>query len=620
MANNDLWPKSFRQFDNNGPLVQSLAEKTVPVSGSVYVGIGYEPRTNTSRNRALKEDVTPPKAEPTNKPVYAFQYVESYSEIASHLSVSMSAGYGAEGISGGGASLSIFKSTRIERSRAYVVFRMRMIANEKTTQSAKLNDEVLKLITKKQYPSLVEKYGTSYAKTVRYGGELAAILEFKSDSQVDTEKFHQEIDFAVGEARAEASMDSSIMKLTKGRSVAITYAQSGGTTGHNQNGVFAITIDELIQRIRSFAGEVWGTNGLDGSTVPIEADMASLRQATNWPAEDNTNLDYPYPPDIESTAMSVDMLYQKLSEIDSILSSPAVIAPSVREAASAMRPYLEYQSLQAKLALIGAMASTVSPIVVKGESFYQYRIRGMLNVWPSASRENAGGDIDLTSPDKGQLATKLFGAEIPFEVRPWPDVKLTDDWGYQGELDKAAQADDSRIQMFAVGHHVACWQDGGNPDALAAQLAGKASPEAKNDGIFAYALKHPKTSGGKRCGYSVVHFLAFRINVPDKTLLPPLPSIPQTEIVASLQQEPPKYLGEDKWVLPFSVNSPSAKSCGAYTITVHQKSAQGKRRETEISAYWIGLVPDLKLKNTITVDSGWEVESFSVTLNSAYGE
>lgn len=619
MDKNELEPIEVRQFDQNGPLVQSRAAITVATGDSAYVGIGYEPRTNTGRNRAIKKDISQ-RVDPSVRPEYAFEYIESYSEMASTLSVSVSTAYGAEGISGGSASLNLFKSTKLEKSSAYVVFKMRMIAKVETTEDAKLVDDILKLLNQKQYLSLVEKYGTSFARTVRYGGELAAILEFKSTVQVDTETFHNEIKVAVGDARGEANMDSSVMKLTTGRSVSITYAQSGGDLGNNQNGVLTITTDQLIERIRLFPKEVKGTTGLDGSTVPLSADMSSLREATNWPADNNTNLDYPYPPDIESTARTVDMLYEKLSSVDSILSSPLLIAPSVREAAMAMRPYLEFEALQAKLSLIKEMASTVSPIVVKGESFYQYRVRRLLNVPSSSSRENAGGDIDMTEPDKGLLATQLFGKDIPFEVRPWPDVTFSADWGYQGEHDGMSLADDQRIRMFAVGHHVPCPDSGGNADVVAAQIAGKASPDAKNDGIFAYATHHPSQSGGAHCGYSVLHFSAFRISVPDKTLLPTLPDIPHNEMAATLQQESPVNMGENKWALPFSIKAPSPRNCGKYTINIELRSHNSNTKRTEVSSYWIGSVTDLKLRHTITLEDGWEVSAYLVMLDSAYGD
>lgn len=415
-------------------------------------------------------------------------------------------------------------------------------------------------------------------------------------------------------------MDSSVMKLTTGRSVSITYAQSGGDLGNNQNGVLTITIDQLIERIRLFPKEVKGSNGLDGSTVPISADMVSLREATNWPPDNNINLDYPYPPDIESTARSVDMLYQKLSAVDSILSSPLLVAPSVREAASTMRPYLEYQALQAKLALVEAMTSTVSPIVVKGESFFQYRIRNLLNVPSSAGRENAGGDVDLTEPDKGLLATQLFGAEIPFEVRPWPDITFSAQWGYQGQHGNAAGADDSRIQMFAVGHHVTCPAYGGNVDVFAAELAGKASPDAKNDGIFAYATGHPSSSGGHNCGYRVFLFSAFRISVPDRPLLPALPGIPRNEISASLQQGSPINMGENKWAFPFTIKAPSPRNCGKYTIAIELNSNNSDTKRFEVSSYWIGSVTELSLRHTILLERGWKITSYLVKVDVAYAE
>lgn len=593
-------------------------QSAVAISSPIFLGIGFDPRTNSTKNLAVKQNVTNEINFVAIKPEYIFEYVDSYTEMISSLNISMTAAYGASGASGGSASLSIMKNTRMESSSAYVVFKMRMVTKESTIVTANLVDDALKLLVKKNYKSFFEQYGTRFARSIYWGGELACIMEFSSAFSMDIQQFKAEIKAQVGVAKGEANIESSIMSLTRGRSVTIKYAQSGGATGSSSSGIFTATPDQLKARIIEFPNEIRGTDGLNGSYVSLSADMSSLRECVNWPTDETIDIDHPYPPNIVLIAESINLLQEKLVAIEGILDSKLVYAPSIKEAASELKPYLKFQISNCSKALTRMMDDPAVSEVLLVESFFQYRLRNLLGVASDADRSNSGGDCNLAEPDKNLLSTALFGRGPAIEISPWPTLLFTGRWGFQGQSDDGIE----RFNTFKYGTRVECSDQGGDPALTASILAGKSSPNDNNDGIFSYVSVHPNRVNGHHCGYALLHFSEVKILEKDRSILLPLPKTPQTKTtISNILSYMPMHISGKLWMLPFSVTLNCVRSCGTYSISamIRKITEKSKTREILIHSYWFNEgLQSIRLSHPLELDEEWEVAFFTAVVDSAY--
>lgn len=589
--------------------ISPLDPAQIPISGAVSLGLGYAVRTGSMKNAAVKDDSLDKKST-SIRPEYLFEYVDSYSELAKVLNVSASASYGGAGVSGGSASLAMMQSTEMKSSSAYVVLKMRIIAKESTINTAYLTNEALRILNDQPPAQFYEKFGSKFIRTLYHGGELACVMEFSSTETISSETFRAEIRGAVGLAKAAGSTESSVMSLTGGRTVHIKYAQSGGTTGiAAKSGVFVATPEQLTERIKNFSDEVTGTTGLNGSTVPVYADVMDFKATLNWPPKRNDDLENPYPKEIENIAQSILVLQDQAAVVRGILTSPVPLAPGLLAAARELDPYLKFQTVEATRFLRAMMSNATGETQFDIESFHQYRIRNLLNVSSSASRANAGPSVDFTEPDKNLLKTRLFGSANTLVINPWPALEISGSWGFQGDRDD-----------WGTGTRVACPQDGGNIQLTAERLAGKTGP---NDGKFAFAQPYGTAyRDGGRCGYTVIHFTTIKVLHPDSNPLPDLPKIPSQPMNgATISPGAPVEAENNLWKIPFTVNMPCGTSCGSYELEIEIELIRdsGHPKTVKVTSYWYKeSEPILSLMHPLTVEAGWKIASVSGTVVAAF--
>jgi hypothetical protein len=595
---------------NSEASLVSYISSTIAVTGAISIGQGYDARLNRAKNRVIAIDLESQKDSPGIKTEYVFEYVENYSELATALNVSASMGYGATGASGGSASVNIFRATRMERASAYVVFRMRIFVKQSTLIMPSMEPVALNLTQTGNYQALLEKFGSMFVRSLYYGGDLACILEFSSNNASDSSSFRADIKAQVGLAKAAGAVDQSIITLTSGRSVRIKYSQNGGSTGKSNNGIFTATPAELQARLIEFPNEVLGAStGLDTS-VPLVADLSSIRETLNWPSTDRTDLDRPYPPAIQSIADTLLQLTQKQVDVEGVLAASGVFAPSVRESASALRPYLNYIIGITRSELTRFMANAIDSPELKIENFTQYRVRGMLGVKSEASRSNSGGSCDLSEKDKGMLFDSIFGSMDFPTVKPWPELTFEGKWGFKGEHVEGYEG----FGGLNTGTYMSCEDD---VNAVAASLAGKASAGITNDGIFVWPTMHPHTVGGHRCGYSAWHFSIVKMAIPDQSLLPALPAMPSIVTPSTVVSTGTPLVGDNgRWLLPFTISTPQVYNCGKYTIEVQIKNTQnGDITEVLDDSYWISNSGgQVELKHPVDLEPGLAIASFAVQI------
>ncbi|MCE0915640.1 hypothetical protein [Pseudomonas sp. NMI760_13] len=584
----------------------ALDPAQIPITGAVSLGLGYAVRTNRMKNGAVIDNSTP-KPNMSVRPDYAFEYVENYSELSEALNVSASASYGSSGVSGGSASLSMMKSTTMRSDCAYVAVKARFIAKESTIVNAYLSDETLDILNGQSAAEFYDKFGSKFIRTLYHGGELACVLEFSSTETRSSEEFRAEIKAAVGAAKGEASMESKVTSLVGGRRVHIKYAQSGGKIGTPEaGGIYTATPTDLIKRMQVFASEVYGATGLDGSTVPIFADLMGYSEAKNWPSQKHIDLESPYPPAIDNIARSILILEDQTALVRGMLSPTAATSPGLVAAAQEMTPYLEFATAEAKNALRNMMNNASGTTEYYGESFLQYRLRNLLQVSSAAYSGNAGGAIDFGEKDKNLLKALLFGVAESIPISPWPKLEISGSWGFQGERDD-----------WGTGTRVPCPAHGGSIQSTAEALAGKTGP---NDGRFGFAQPYPTSyRGGGNCGYTVIHFTAIKVIHSDSNPLPPLPMLPATPANGvSFTIGKPFQKEVNHWWIPFNVTMPCTTSCGKYELTGKLISQSGEIKEFKEISYWYKTGDaNLSLEHPLMLDAGWIIHSVEGSVHTA---
>ena len=598
----------------NAPLaanINTLDLSQIPIVGAVSLGFGYAVRTCSMRNAAIKDDSTE-TAIPSIRPEYSFEYVDNYFELAKRLNVSASASYGSAGVSGGSASLSMMRATEMKSSSAYVVLWMRVIAKENSIKTAYLTNEALEILNNQSSAQFYEKFGSKFIRALYYGGELACIMEFSSNQTISSEAFRAQIRGEVGLAKASGEIDSWVMSLTSGHNVHIRYAQSGGATATaSAGGIYIASPAELTNRIQTFADEVIGTNGLNGSTVPVYADVLDFKAALNWPSNRDADFENPYPNEIENIAQSILLLQDQTSIVRGILISTNPPAPGILAAAHEFEPYLKYLTTETTKSLRAMMSDGKIPTQLHVESFHQYRLRNLLNVASSAIRDNAGPSCDFAEPDKNLLKTCLFGSANLLEIKPWPELEITGSWGFQGERDDWGPAPE-------VSDRVPCPQHGGSIQKRAEDLAGKTGP---NDGRFGFAQGFPRSySGGGACGYTVVHFTAIKVLREDRNPLPELPRLPSIPVGGVIiTPGMPVASGLNHWNIPFTINMPAATSCGRYELKIGLIDDIGNTRDVTVISYWYKEGQStLSLTHPLALDNGWKIASVSGVVGAAF--
>lgn len=577
------------------------------ISPAIALGSGYDTGTKTVRNLVAEGKV---RSEPvaSNKAEYFIDWCENYSELSSFFRLSASASYSSAG-AGASASGTMMRATNIESSRIYIAIWVRMIARREFFASARLRKDALEVLNSERLSSFSEKFGGSWTKTLFHGGELAAIMEISASETETMEQLRVSMSAKGWGAKGSAEMEQALTELTQTRRVVIRYCQSGGSVGNATSGIIVTDAESLILRMQHFINEVWGTNGLDGKVIPMEAELLNSRQLTNWPQSKKEDPDRPYPREIEPIAQSVFLLKDKLVLVQETLRPRHEAMPGSIEAARELLPYIQSVLTYAGYAIDEMMQGSRKQYQLSIESFYQYRIRNLLNVSPG-EHENAGPLCELGQGDPKQFIERVFGRNLPDPYVKWPQLRIEEWWGYQGQE-----------PGVAAGVHVICPRHGGSIAATAHSLAGSPGPD---DGVLVHFGAHPTPYGwGGDCGYHPIHMLAVRTIYPNRSQLDPLPLLPADIIRKELiliTKIGLSQIDKNTWNAVFVVAVPDIGSCGSYTVTVSEslKSHPEIVRSRTLESYWINMSgAKLDMHKNFHIDKDWIPVDFEVAVNKA---
>jgi hypothetical protein len=580
------------------------------ISTTVSLGSGYDSRTRSVKNLVAEGTVTKEVRQNTEAR-YAIDWCDTYSKMSSFFGLAASASYSGAS-SGISASVNIMRSTAIESSRIYIAARVYIIANAEYYVGARLNDDALRVLKKESLANFSEKYGGVYARSLLRGGELACVLEISASSNETIEQLRAAMSAYGWGAKGQVEMEQSLSELTRTRSVVVRYCQSGGAVGDGTTGIIVTDANGLIARIKQFIPEVWGSNGLDGNTVPLRAELESSRFLTNWPSDKTGDPDRPYPDEIEHVAKSALLLKDKLVVAEEVLRKSNMVAPSSSEAAGVIVPYLQLV-VELTTSELGKMLRGTSPqLDLWIESLFQYRIRNFLDV-DLGNHVNAGPMVNLGNMDARQFLERVFGKNIPASYERWPKLSIQEWWGYQGQ----------EPGMFPnVAFHVICPQHGGNILETAKALAGNPGPDA---GILVHASGSTQSYfGGNACGYTPVHAIAIKTERPSITELDPLPNLPGDAIDSStlvISNASLELVGENIWNASFSLAVGVAGSCGKFKITIREttNSKPMVERTRSFESYWLNRSnAELRLAHNFNSDPKWVPQDFHVEVERAF--
>lgn len=577
------------------------------ISPAITLGSGYDTGTKSVRNLVAEGNV---RSEPvaSNKAEYFIDWCEDYSELSSFFRLSASASYSGTG-TGLSASGTMMRATNIESSRIYIAVWVRMIAKREFFASARLRKDALTVLNSEKLSSFSEKFGGSWTKTLFHGGELAAVMEISASETETMEELRVSMSAKGWGAKGAAEMEQALRELTQTRRVVIRYCQSGGSVGNATSGIIVTDAESLILRMQQFVTEVWGTNGLDGKAIPMEAELENSRRLTNWPDNQTGDPDRPYPREIEPIAQSVLLLKDKLVLVQDVLRPTQGTPPGSVEAARELLPYIQFVVNYSGSAIEDMVRGERAQYRLSIESFYQYRIRNLLNVSPG-NHSNAGPLSELGQGDSKQFIERVFGRNLPNPFVKWPQLRIDEWWGYQGQEPGA----------FG-GVHVICPQHGGSVAATAHSLAGNPGPD---DGVVVHVGVHPSAyAGGGACGYHPIHMLAVRTILPNISILDPLPLTPSDivgkDLISTAKVEL-KQVDKNVWNAFFVVTLPDIGSCGRYTLTV--KESLGSHPEIErlrkFESYWIDVEKaKLELHQSFESEKGWMPVDFEIIVDKA---
>lgn len=571
------------------------------ISPAIVLGSGYDNKTKTVKNVCATSNKIPIKAMNT-APTYFMDWCENYSELTSFFGLSASASFGGTSASFS-ATVNMMRSTNIENSKIYIAVSARMIARVEFFESASLTKDALNSLNTENLINFAEKYGGVFAKSIFYGGELAIVLEISASQTETIEQLRASMHGEGWGAKAQGELEQSLRGLTRNRSVVVRYCQSGGSIGSTTSGIVVTDTDGVIVRMTQFVKEVWGSNGLDGSVVPLQAEFDKIRSLKNWPPQQTGDPDNQFPDEIERIAKSILTLKDKLIVIEEALRPTRLVGPNTLETARALFLFIKDAINQAESEVGKMMRGAKTTFEFSVESFWRYRIRRLLDVDPGA-HPNAKNMFSLNNSDSQQFIDRVFGQKLPDFLNPWPKLSIQEWWGYQGQ------------EPGGPGVHVICGQHGGNIMAKAQELAGNPGPD---QGVLVHASLHSGWGyGGGTCGYHPAHFVVVRTEKPDLPTLPPLPFLPtdvinKTEITCtkvSLTQNGPSTFNAE-----FRVDLPLANTCGRYTVLIYEclsadSNVIRKRLDT---SFWIDKKhTSLKLEHIFNAEEAWHPLDFEV--------
>lgn len=608
------------------PLLDGAEVKTDEPVGSLLIaplyaqlGMGFDERTGASFDLAVTGDIIPRRLRPTWKTAVSIDYVDSYEKLDKFFSMKASARY--SGASGGAsASVEAVKSSYLTRSSILIAVRVRILKRLERLVTTKLLPSPKKLLREvgdKKLHIYAQRYGGSFVRTIYSGAELACTIEISTLENEHIEELRKKASMHGFGASGNIEVLNSLTEFSRGRGFKLRAWQTGGDASRNRNDglVNPTTPDDLIARVSTFIKEM---QRKDAQVDALTMELSPMTQIGDWPTNVFRDPRTPYPSAIETIAENVNRIRAYKDEVDAVIETPNAIGPSAMamDAAEEFQRFLNSTLSIASRRLSYLMSASTKEISCYLETFPQYRLRQMLKVTAGA-HENVAPFWDATTTDIDEYDT-FFGPRL-IPIKPWPEYKWKQEWGYHGE-DKNLMSG-PWLRCHPKEHHTML-DDllANNPDyGKSGRLVfGTESPHSE---IWGKALQNHNTA----CNYNPLVVTTIWIEEPDRPLLPTLPKDVGTISidVSSPSLHLPLPIGPGIWRLAFDIELGDIGTVGRFDLEIKEilrsSSANPTDRTVRANSYWYkprGGVQVLTYSHEC--QDGWSVVSFDVVVRDVY--
>lgn len=280
-------PRSATVADNDGPYKDRTSgfhgeAVRIEADGPIRLGFGYSVLAGAPRASALQRPLESVSAD-AFQIRYSVDYAESSKELARTLGIKMSA-KGSWGIGSVSGKASLTRESRSHQYSGYLVVTAEALRKTEIVDEARFRSEALELLEASP-DRFYATYGDAFVYRKGWGAALTAVLEVKAKRYETAEEFAAKMRASQGTFSASTEVRTSLHSKLNDRSVRIIYAQRGGFHGRSvclqpggkgdepcdmwppdnpkatgspsRGGVLALTLEELIVRLRDFGREVW---------------------------------------------------------------------------------------------------------------------------------------------------------------------------------------------------------------------------------------------------------------------------------------------------------------------------------------------------------------------------
>ena len=565
------------------PDVQRL--RTTPIIEATAVCDGFAIAANSVRSPAVVGTID---RIPTTGVFYDLDYVESYEALSRLLTVSASASFGVPAV-GVSARVSLLREAKISKTSVYVLVRMTVLTRKESFKDLALRETALPDATPENlHNRFYPRYGDAFVSAIVFGGELAALMEFKSTNGMSMENLRATITGRLPIVKVDGDFQSQIVALTKELSVRVKYAESGGSL--SAKGILAMDSKTLIERVGVFPIE------LKSNPDSARGLFAELKE---YSAVGNVPVDGAISPgsassSLESIAGAELLLREEIATADEVLSAPAAFGTALLNAASARKAYGEYARKKVQRAFDVEAAHPLENRQSLLESYPQYRIERRFKLPSDMQRLNVEGICDLKESDSDRLRECLFGPLGSLSVEAWPKEKSKKSTrviigdSYENLVKRKLGFKDGLL--IRLPNVPPDWYGGStvigcvNPTAWAEAWCGKTRAD---DGIFVSINSMDTVLNDGACGYHSTNVTCIAFESPQRPIIPALAEIR----IGQLMKGPPasettSTVEPGGFILELSgLKASCTPSAGKYIVSARVRSESGLKKVAEAS-YW----------------------------------
>lgn len=474
------------KFDNfpktNDPQSKILAEnndskkqftgltKKIILPTEAQIGQGYSQLSGALRNFGVLRGNKYVTISHENAISYNIDYIDSYKDFVRSLHLNASASY--RGFTGSvSASMSLFKSVKLTSRKAYVLVNMRIINGSISLNDYALNDIAKNILIDRQN-NFLTRYGDSFISRLVKGAEMYALMEFSQDEKTSLKDLKAGIKGSYGAFSAEVNMQEKISELTKGKSVKVYYAQTGGAVGrspfntdqkndYNKGGVLTLTPEELLSRIREFPEEARTDKGTNNAAV-LWGEILDYTSAWNWPIDSGIPTFMEVNWSLEDLGKVTLLVNQMKYDAEEILGDPNFYYQETdQKKAKKVLVYSDYigeqlnRIAQATISFPNLAMSLGNQLIPSFEDFHEKRDQCKKDEICS----QATPTCPASQPDENAVMVCLIGTEPLYSgiyVEPEKHVIPLDGWQYStiGQWDRRRKSREFVCNDLPIGFEI----------------------------------------------------------------------------------------------------------------------------------------------------------------------